>query len=148
MCLRSPENPAEWAAYYFCRWCWLRAPWGLRPGSERDPADASALHLALFSAQESLPKIAAVGCVVLANDLETAARLRFVATDPSLRSLGYGRRLMTGLEELVTKSSRTRIILHAREEAVPFYLKLGYRVEHPLPPAVANIPHFLMEKAL
>lgn len=148
MNLRSPENSAEWTAYYSCRWSWLRAPWGLPPGSERDPSDALAMHLALFTDQRSTPTIAAVGCVTFVDGLDRAVRIRFVATDPSLRGRGYGRQLMDGLEEIVTKSGRSQVILHAREEAVPFYLKLGYQIEHPLPPAVANIPHFLMRKSL
>lgn len=146
--VRVPENPAEWKVYYFCRWSWLRAPWGLSEGSERDPGDEQATHLALFEECAESTVIRAVGCVVFSQETEEPARIRFVATDPAFRGKGLGRRIMASLEKAAKDAGWTRIKLHARAEAVPFYSHLGYTLQAPLPPAVANIPHYLMDKRL
>ena len=102
MVLRSPESPAEWEAYYLCRWQWLRAPWGLPRGSERNPADSAAIHRALFETEGNLPSLRAVGCVLLPDEIGDPARVRFVATDPALRRAGLGRQLMEALEIVAT----------------------------------------------
>jgi predicted GNAT family N-acyltransferase len=49
------------------------------------------------------------------------------------------------LGELERAAGARRIFLHARERAVPFYLRHGYTVVGPAPPVV-GIPHFRMEK--
>lgn len=74
-------------------------------------------------------------------------KMRQVAVEQGLQGKGIGRRLVAFSEEFARSLGAQRMVLHARETAVPFYLALGYarvgdRFEE------VGIPHFRMEKEL
>jgi len=67
--------------------------------------------------------------------------------DAALQGQGIGTTLVEYAEALARKIGYRRMVLHAREEAVPFYERLGYariggRFEE------VTIPHWAMEKCL
>ena len=54
-------------------------------------------------------------------------KMRQVAVDPSYQGAGVGSRLVRFSEDWAIRSGAQSIVLHARESAVPFYLRLGYK---------------------
>lgn len=56
-------------------------------------------------------------------------RARQVAIDDSLQGKGVGTQLMRAAESLALSNGFRRMTLHARESAIPFYVKLGYEKE-------------------
>ncbi len=61
---------------------------------------------------------------------------------------GIGRELVNTLEQHAQNSSCKKIVLHAREPAIGFYQKLGYRVIEKSYSLFNEIQHFRMIKAL
>ena len=74
-------------------------------------------------------------------------KMRQVAVDPSYQGAGVGSRLVRFSEDWAIRSGAQSIVLHARESAVPFYLRLGYKTVGDRFDEV-GIPHFKMSKDL
>jgi predicted GNAT family N-acyltransferase len=88
-----------------------------------------------------------VACaLVYAGDAETA-KVRQVAVEPTEQGKGYGRAVMDACEDVASEMGCRRIVLHARDTAVPFYLALGYEIEGE-PFEEVTIPHRRMVKSL
>lgn len=112
---------------------------------EKDLAEEyKQLHLALYDNLSS----EIVGILVL-KKLEdgTTYQMRQVAVDPAYQGKGLGGFLVEESERLLTYLGAKELILHARETAVPFYEKLGYKTEGK-PYTEVNIPHRDMRKKL
>ncbi len=140
---RAPSTPDEWEAYFAARWEWLRAPLGQPPGSERDEYEDTAVHRAVFGPEGDVLAIGRLHLVDAAN-----ARVRYVGCDPDHRCRGLGRAVMGALEEAAYRRNIRRIHLHAREDAVSFYIRLGYRATGAAPTLYGKIPQTMMEKKL
>lgn len=120
----------------------LRQPLGLEYTPEQLAAEYDQIHLAGFDATGAL--IAYLNLTPV--DTQTV-KMRQVAVTPALQGKGIGTQLVNASEALAIDRGFGTMILHARETAVPFYLRLGYstvggRFEE------VTIPHFKMEKAL
>jgi hypothetical protein len=74
-------------------------------------------------------------------------KMRQVAVSPQVQGKGVGRALVTYSEVVAARIGFQDMVLHAREIAVPFYLKLGYTIVGDRFEEV-NIPHFKMTKSL
>ena len=61
---------------------------------------------------------------------------------------GVGKELMTYLENKTSENNRTKIILQARENAVPFYLSIGYSIKEKTFFLWNKIQHYKMGKEL
>ena len=73
--------------------------------------------------------------------------MRQVAVSPRAQGQGIGRALTEFAEDLARRRGFSRMTLHARAIAVPFYEKLGYqRVGDEF--EEVTIPHWSMQKAL
>lgn len=140
--VRSPETPDEFKAYYKLRHEVLRKPWGKPEGSEKDEIEDSAIHAALFDNK----KLIAVGRLQ-AND-STTGQVRYMAVDPEFQNKGTGGIVLNYLEEKAVEIGLKKVILQAREEALNFYLKNGYRVKEKSFLMYESIQHYLMEKNL
>lgn len=77
-------------------------------------------HFVLYHAQE----IVAIAHVEFLNQDE--AVLRALATDAIYHNKGYGRKMMTLLEQWIKEQKRKSIKMHAALRAELFYRKLGY----------------------
>lgn len=143
MPVRSPETDEEFAKYFDLRYRVLRAPWGGEPGSERDELEDVSDHALLL---DDSGRAVAVGR--LQRNSPDEAQVRYVAVAEDARKVGYGRIIMEHLEYLALRHGAMAVILNAREEVVPFYLKLGYEVVGAGPTMFGTVKHCRMEKRL
>jgi predicted GNAT family N-acyltransferase len=118
----------------------LREPLGLRFSDEELRAEGGSWHLAAYS------NGALVACMVL-KPLGLSVKMRQVATAQAQQRKGYGQQLVAFAEGLSRQRGGTRMELHARLTAVPFYERLGYHCVGEQFFEV-GIPHFRMEKEL
>lgn len=87
-----------------------------------------------------------VGCMILTVN-ETRVKMRQVAVESSLQNQGVGARMVEFAEQISTERGATEVVLHARDTAMSFYLKLGYSVVGDGFEEV-GIPHHAMRKSL
>ena len=119
----------------------LRRPLGLDFTPEGLAAERDDTHLALFEGET------VVACLVLTPENPTTLKMRQVAVRPGRQGQGLGRRLVDAAEPLSSVKGYRRMVLHARDAAVPFYLAQGYAVEGD-PFEEVGIPHRAMSKEL
>lgn len=119
----------------------LRRPLGLSLWDEDLTVEAAQWHFGLFD-DERL-----IGCVVAIPVSDQRIKLRQMAIVEERQNAGCGRLLLTQVEIELRAAGFSEIYLHAREEAAPFYQKLGYS---PVGPGFIEVtlPHLAMEKRL
>ncbi|MFZ4475651.1 MAG: GNAT family N-acetyltransferase [Saprospiraceae bacterium] len=120
----------------------LRRPLGLTYTVEQLSAEYDQLHLAAYSDAAVL-----IGYLNLTPQDAQIVKMRQVAVAPTWQRKGVGNALVKASEELSQQLGFARMVLHARETAVPFYNALGYNSVGAQFEEV-GIPHFRMEKAL
>ena len=140
--IRQPATEKEWEAYYDLRFRVLREPLNQPIGSERNEGDTTGSHFALYD--NSVIKAIAR----LDQASETTSQVRFVAVEMDSHGKGYGREIMNATEHKSKELGNTKMILHARDYAVDFYLKLDYKLIEPSYKLFDVLQHFLMEKEL
>ncbi len=138
--IRTPITESEWEAYYDLRFRVLREPLNQPRGSEKNEGDQTGIHFALFENNNIL----AIARLDLTED--NVAQVRFVAVEFNLQNQGYGKKIMLATEAKSKELGVSRIILHARDYAVDFYLNLGYRLIEPSYKLFDVLQHFLMDK--
>jgi len=141
--ITEPATADEFRQYYELRWKILRAPWKQPRGSERDSMEADSTHLMLVN-----PAGIVVGVGRLHFNNIREAQLRYMAIDFTRQRQGHGSRLLHALESRAREFGAARIVLDARETALRFYYKHGYRTVEPGPVLYNSIAHAKMEKAL
>jgi ribosomal protein S18 acetylase RimI-like enzyme len=140
-CSEVDFGSTEYEATVALRRAVLRAPLGLDFSPEELERDRSDRHIACQSNGQI------VGCLILAPLSDGDIRMRQVAVAAHAQRQGVGRALARFAEELARELGFKRIVLHAREEAVPFYEKLGYsRFGEPF--EEVTLPHRQMRKRL
>lgn len=140
--LRVPESAEELEAYYQFRWEMLRKPLRQPMGSERDAYDLLAHHQTVVDVQG---RLVAVGRLYINADNE--ASIRFLAVHPAVRRKGLGTLLAMALESVARQEGAKRVVCSAREEAMPFFAKLGFEDQGEVTtPQTTPIRHFLMIK--
>jgi len=138
--VRSPQTEKEWEDYYDLRYRILREPLGKPRGSEKNEGDIKGVHLALYD-QEELRAIAR-----LDQAEPKISQTRFVAVDASTRGKGYGRIIMEAAEQKSQEMGNDKMILHARDYSLDFYLKIGYTNIEKSHKLYDVLQHYLMEK--
>jgi predicted GNAT family N-acyltransferase len=118
----------------------LRTPLGLDFTPEELAAEQDDLHLVALD-----PDV--VACLVLTRVDEVRMKMRQVAVDPHRQGGGVGSQLVRFSEEVARERGYREMVLNARETAVPFYLRLGYRQVGERFEEV-TIPHFKMRLLL
>jgi ribosomal protein S18 acetylase RimI-like enzyme len=71
-----------------------------------------------------------------------------VAVASNQQGKGLGKQLMNYLEAKAKEQGLSKIVLEARENAVPFYENLGYRITKESYLLFGAIQHYTMEKSL
>ena len=101
----------------------LRHPLGLDLRDEDLSAEADQQHFGLFDG-ETLR-----ACVIAAPINESTVKLRQMAVAPAFQGQGLGRLLLEQVHARLRRQGCATIVLHARQGAVGFYARLGYRSE-------------------
>ena len=138
--IRQPITSVEWNAYFDLRYRILRAPWNQPPGSEKNKGDQSAKHAAYFLNE----KIIGVGRLDLFEN--EYGQVRFMAVESNYQGGGIGKSIIQYLEDLSIARGDKGMVLHARENALEFYNKLGYSVVEKSHLLFGEIQHYLMNK--
>ena len=139
----EPSSVNEFRDYYNLRWRVLRQPWGKLKGSERDESDKSAIHRMIINSEDS---IVAVGRMHYNSNIE--AQIRYMAVKKDFQNMSFGGHLLRYFESLAKDNGITQIILHAREEAIDFYIKNGFFIVEKSYLLFDSIQHFLMKKRM
>ena len=140
--IRQPNTEQEWEDYYNLRYRVLRAPLNQPLGSERNDGDKTGIHFALYE-NEQLQAIAR-----LDQTEKLISQVRFVAVENSSQGKGFGRLIMDATEKKSKDMGNIKMILHARDYAVDFYVKLNYSLIEPSYKLFDVLQHYLMEKNL
>ena len=140
--VREIQGALEFAAYFDLRWRVLREPWMQTRASERDPRDKDALHLGCWIG----PRLVGVGR--LHRNSPAEAQIRFMAVEPGFTSQGVGSCLLRELERRAVAEGASAIVLDARESALAFYEKHGYRSLSFAGLLFDQIAHWKMAKSL
>lgn len=136
----EPVTEKEIAAYNSLRYEILRKPWN-QP-LEHDDSEKSAIHAMLVDNNNYI----GVGRLHLI-DADTA-QIRGMGIDNNYRRQNLGVLIMNYLEQKAKENNVRKIFLHAREEALNFYTKCGYKNVEKSHLMWGQIQHFLMEKIL
>jgi dihydrofolate reductase/predicted GNAT family N-acyltransferase len=118
----------------------LRKPLGLKFAPEELEREKEHVHIAGFLGQELC------ATVVLVPE-QNALKMQRVAIKNQLQGMGIGSALMAFCEEYANNHGYKVIYCHARETAIPFYLKNNYLLEGE-PFDEDGIPHHKMKKII
>lgn len=140
--VKKPASEQDWNAYYDLRYRILREPLGKERGSERHEGDETGIHFALYE------NTVLIAVARLDRVDETICQARFVAVESHFQGKGYGRKIMTALEKEAVNLEYRKLILHARDYALPFYERLGYTLVGPSYKLFDVLQHFEMFKIL
>ncbi len=100
------------------------------------------IHLACYTEGMNLR-----GCLVLHPQEKGTVKMRQVAVAEDSQGLGVGTFLVEQSEHLSKAHGFTKMVLNARDTAIPFYQNLGYKKVGKEFTEV-GIPHFKMQKNL
>ena len=140
--LKSPENKDEWERYLLFRWEMLRKPLGMSMDSLADSIEEESFHLMGIDEEGN---VIASGRVHFNTSDE--AQIRYMAVDDNFKRQGIGSEIVTELERYALPKKAVTITLNARENAISFYLSLGYSEVCPYQ-SDTGIPHKTMKKDL
>jgi len=118
----------------------LLAPFGIELAAAQAD-DEAAVHWAAFAEERC------VGCLLLIDRGQGTWQLRQMAVAPDLQGQGLGRQLVEAAVEGAREAGGHRMMAHAREPAVPFYLRVGFAVEGE-PFVQVGLPHRLVVRDL
>jgi ribosomal protein S18 acetylase RimI-like enzyme len=119
----------------------LRKPLGLTFSEEELEREKDNLLIAAYEDDQLL------GCCMLVEEDPRTVRLRQMAVLNDLQGKGIGRALMQFAENLARDHGYQTITMHARQNALGFYEKLGYKRKGTEFVEI-TIPHYIMEKDL
>ncbi|MHB8963506.1 MAG: GNAT family N-acetyltransferase [Saccharofermentanales bacterium] len=69
-----------------------------------------------------------IGVLVLTPQGDGSIKMRQVAVDQAFQRQGAGTAMVEFAEQLASSKGYRNMVLNARREAVPFYLRLGYEI--------------------
>lgn len=119
----------------------LRIPLGLTFSDEQLSAEAADLHFGM------LDEGRLIACAVIVPLSRTLAKLRQMAVAEAFQRQGVGATLVRNIESALADRQFQTIELHARDHAVGFYEKLGYRKQGGQFIEV-SLPHWKMSKSI
>ena len=140
--IKSPENKEEWDSYLLFRWEVLRKPLGMSKDSLADSIEDESFHLMGIDEEKN---VIASGRVHFNSKNE--AQIRYMAVDENFKRKGVGTEIVKELENYAISKGIVNMILNARENAISFYLSLGYKEVGPYQ-SDTGIPHKTMKKSL
>ena len=118
--LREPKTEEEFELYYDLRWRILREPWTQVRESAKDEHEQDAFHIM------ALEDGSLFGVGRLHFNSPEEAQVRYMAIETGHAGRGIGGRILDVLEAEARQRGAKRIVLNARENAIPFYGKHHY----------------------
>jgi predicted GNAT family N-acyltransferase len=120
----------------------LRRPLGLEFHPKDLATEFDSIHLACYHSSWEL-----VGCLVLVPKSNSIIKMRQVAVREDQQGRGIGKLLVKESEVLARELGYKKMVLNARDIAIPFYEKLNYQKVGDAFYEV-TILHYKMEKEL
>ncbi|MGI8741007.1 MAG: GNAT family N-acetyltransferase [Bryobacteraceae bacterium] len=142
LAIREPRSEEEFELYYDLRWRILREPWTQSRESGRDEHEQEAIHVMAWRGDT----LVGVGRVHFNSPAE--AQIRYMAVEPQYSQKGAGGQILMELETRARRAGAERIVLNAREAAIPFYRKHGYALVDQSGTLFDSIVHWSMRKQL
>ncbi|RYY49720.1 MAG: GNAT family N-acetyltransferase [Chitinophagaceae bacterium] len=119
----------------------LREPLGMSFTAEELEKEKDHILIAAFEEDDML------GCCMLKKVDNQTLQLRQMAVKNTLQGKGIGASIMSFAETISRDRGYRSIIMHARDTAIGFYEKFGYKVKGE-PFIEINLPHHVMEKKI
>lgn len=119
----------------------MRKPLGLSFSAEELANEKGDILIGAFDDDEMM------GCCILTNTGNGCVRLRQMAVQKNVQGKGIGESLMRFAENIARDKGYKTLTMHARDTALGFYEKYGYKVIGDQFTEI-NIPHHIMEKKL
>ena len=119
----------------------LRKPLGLAFSQDELSREKEDILIGAFDEDEML-----ACCLLTKMDNETL-KLRQMAVQNNLQGKGIGASLMSFAETLARDKGYKKLTMHARDTAIGFYERFGYKIKGDEFIEV-NVPHHIMEKRL
>lgn len=138
--LKVAGTELEREACYKLRYEVLRRPWHQPRGSETDASENESVMMMVNEGDEVL------GTGRLHFNTPAEAQIRYMAVRADCQGRGVGSMLLSGLERTAAKGGAAKVVLNARENALAFYLRHGYRLLKEVDTLYGQIRHFRMEK--
>jgi ribosomal protein S18 acetylase RimI-like enzyme len=143
MIVRPPKTPEEFQRYRDLRWKILRAPFNQPRITEQDDAGTKDYPIMVCEV-DGFP--IGVGRAHFISEGE--AQIRSISVEPEWEGKGIGTIVLKELEKIVVAKGARRIIIHARNSAIEFYKKFGYKSLESSYTLFGKIEHTLMEKLI
>ena len=140
--IKSPETESEWENYFNFRWEMLRKPIGMSKQTVKDDLEKESYHLMVINKKD---KVIGSGRLHFNNKKE--GQIRYMAVSDSIQRKGLGTSIVLELETIAKEKGAQEMVLNARENAINFYLSLGYKKTE-LYQSDTGIPHTTMSKEL
>ncbi len=119
----------------------MRKPLGLEFNPEELAREKDDILIGAFEDDEI------IGCCILSRIDSQCTRLRQMAVQKNRQGMGFGESMMQFAENLARDRGYKILMMHARDTAIGFYEKYGYRVKGEEFIEV-NLKHRIMEKVL
>ncbi|MEP7163923.1 MAG: GNAT family N-acetyltransferase [Ferruginibacter sp.] len=119
----------------------LRQPLGLSFSFEELEREKEDLLIAAFDDDDML------GCCLLSKINNDTLRLRQMAVQNNLQGKGIGASIMSFVENLARDKGYKCLMMHARNTAIGFYERFGYKIRGNEFMEV-GVPHHVMEKLI
>ena len=120
----------------------LRIPLGLKFQTSDLEQEYQEIHFGFYDS-----KCVLVGGLQLRIINESTLKMRQVCVAEKYSNQGIGTKLVRASEQFAHENGYSKIELHARENAIPFYLKLKYKKQGK-PFSEVGIRHFKMVKRI
>lgn len=120
----------------------LREPLGLDFNAKDIAEEYRQIHLGAYDDGMRL-----IACLVLNPKDDHIVKMRQVAVAENLQGKGIGKLLVSESERLAKEKGFNHMMMHARESAVPFYIKQGYE-KYGRRFTEVKVPHYKMRKDL
>jgi len=119
----------------------LRKPLGLSFDTEELEKEKNEILIAAFDEEDI------IGCCILSDIGMQKIRLRQMAVHDSVQGKGIGASIMSFAENIAKDKGYKYMVMHARDTAIGFYEKFGYKVNSDEFEEV-GLSHHIMEKEL
>ena len=119
----------------------MRKPLGLSFSTEELAKEKNDILIGAFDEDEM------TGCCILTDISSGSVKLRQMAVLKNMQGKGIGEMIIQFAENIARDKGYRTLTMHARDTAIGFYEKYGYKVEGGGFIEI-NIPHHIMKKSL